>query len=66
MKTNKLWRVESRGNKGTGLLLPEGSLWILAKSSHQAAAKAERWLKKHQYSSYRVTKIEFEGTIDVF
>ena len=64
--TDKLWKVEARKDKGRGYLLPEGSLLILAKSMIQATNKAVRWLKKNDYIEYRVTAVEFEGTIDVF
>lgn len=66
MKTNKLWKVTARDDKGRGYSLPEGSLFILAKSLKQASDKAVRWLEKNDYLSYRITSVEFEGTIDVF
>jgi hypothetical protein len=64
--SDKLWKVVARKDKGRGYALPEGSLWILAKSANQATDKAVRWLKKNGYVQYRVTAVEFEGTIDVF
>lgn len=66
MKTNKLWKVTAKNDRGFGSSLPEGDLLIIAKSVEQATMKAVRWLKKNQYFTYKVTRAEFEGTIDVF
>ena len=66
MRNNKLWKAVARDDKGRGAVLPEGSLWILAKSANQATDKAVLWLKKNGYTQYQVTGVEFEGTIDVF
>lgn len=66
MRTNKLWKVEARNNTGRGYKLLKGDLWILAKSAEQATTKANRWLKRNSYFSYKVTIVEFEGIIDVF
>ncbi len=64
MKIRKLWEIQAKNRNGFSL--PEGNLLIIARSAAAATLKAEKWLKRHAYYAYPVTKVNFMGEIDTF
>jgi len=64
MKPNKLWQVTAKN--AIGWRLPEGDLLVLAPNAAKATEKANKWLKRHKYASYRITSVDYQGEIDIF